>query len=114
MAQIIVRPDWNLPGRLVTSEKAFLNRRQFLRDLGLAGGALSFFHAGAALAGQAVKPAVAAAKYPARRNPEFNPGWRLTNEQIAGSYNNFYEFSMNKQFVRMLVGQFETAPGLSK
>ena len=29
-----------------------------------------------------------ATTYPAARNPEFNPGWRLTNEKAAGSYNN--------------------------
>src|SRR5258706_3626978 len=110
MAQLIVRPDRTLQYRLVWSEKAFLTRRQFLRNLGLAGGALSCFATEAGLGAEAPKPAIAAAKYPARRNPEFNPGWRLTNEHIVGSYNNFYEFSMNKQFVRMLVGRFETSP----
>ncbi|MDQ6630481.1 MAG: protein-methionine-sulfoxide reductase catalytic subunit MsrP, partial [Verrucomicrobiota bacterium] len=50
------------------------------------------------------------AKYPAKRNPAFNPKWPLTNEKTAGTYNNFYEFSLDKEKVRELVGKFVTAP----
>jgi len=49
-------------------------------------------------------------KYPAPRNPEFNPGWRFTDEKTAGTYNNFYEFSLVKDKVRTLVNKFVTAP----
>ena len=37
MANVIHRPEWHLPERLVTPEKAFQNRRQFLRQLGFTG-----------------------------------------------------------------------------
>lgn len=47
--------------------------------------------------------------YPAQRNSEFNPGWRLTNEKEAGTYNNFYEFSLAKDAFRY-VGKFVTTP----
>ena len=113
MANLIVRPGWQLPERLVTPEECFLNRRDFLRQMGFAGGGLL----AAPMAGCS-KPAPAkagnggagATKYPAARNPEFNPGWRLTNEKAAGSYNNFYEFSTDKDRVRVLAAQLETAP----
>src|SRR5258706_3243737 len=105
MAQIIVRPDWTLPYRLVTSEKAFLNRRQFLRNLGLAGGALSCFATEAGLGTEAPKPAIAAPKDPARRNPEFNPVWRRSNQQIGGSYNSFSDCSITLHSIRILVAR---------
>jgi sulfoxide reductase catalytic subunit YedY len=49
--------------------------------------------------------------YPAARNDAFAvPERKLTDESAAVSYNNFYEFSTNKQAVRHLVGKFRTAP----
>jgi sulfoxide reductase catalytic subunit YedY len=103
MAHIVVRPDWYLPERSVTPEKVFLRRREFLRSIGIGSAALASWP----LRGLTAEPG---AKYPAPRTPEFAPKWKLTDEQLAGSYNNFYEFSMNKQLVRMLVGNFEIAP----
>jgi len=47
--------------------------------------------------------------YPAPRNPEFNPNSTLTNETVAGRYNNFYEFSLSKDVYRY-VERFVTAP----
>lgn len=52
----------------------------------------------------------AAKLYPAKRNPEFNPNWPLTDENVAGSYNNFYEFSLQKDKVKDLVGGFRISP----
>src|SRR5260370_426219 len=45
----------------------------------------------------------------APRNAEFNPGWRLTPEKVAGTYNNFYESSFAKDAVKH-VGKFVTTP----
>ena len=47
--------------------------------------------------------------YPAPRNAEFNPGWQLTPEKVAGTYNNFYEFSFAKDAFKY-VGKFVTTP----
>src|SRR5438876_12185779 len=112
MAHVILRPGWHLPERLVTPEKIFLNRRVFLKEMGLAGSGLLVSSVVGHTASESAKgPApVASNKFPAPRNPEFNPGWRLSNEKVAGSYNNFYEFSPEKDQVRLLTGQFETAP----
>ena len=40
MPNLILRPDWHLPESRVTPERAYRNRRKFLRELGLSGGGL--------------------------------------------------------------------------
>jgi hypothetical protein len=52
-----------------------------------------------------------AGKYPAKRNPEFSPDWKLTKEEAAASLNNFYEFFPNRATdIRKLTGKFITSP----
>src|SRR5947207_1560613 len=117
MVNIIIRPDWHLPARLVVPEAVFLNRRAFLREMGFAGlGLLGAPLVSSALATAAETPNSAPStgtpplnKYPAPRNQEFNPNWTLTNEKVAGRYNNFYEFSLGKDVYRY-VDQFVTTP----
>ncbi len=123
MGNIIHRPEWHLPERLVTPEAAFHNRRQFLRQLGFTGaGVLAATLVGcnqsesstrnAASSSDALPdaaPVVLVKGFPAQRNPDFNPGWRLTNEKDASTYNNFYEFSLAKDAYRY-VGKFVTSP----
>ena len=106
MANILHRPDWFIPERLATPEKVFLQRRDFLRQMAAAGlGA-------AGLAAGGIEGFAAEAKpngWPAKRNAEFNPGWSLTNERVASTYNNFYEFTLQKD-VHKYVGKFTTTP----
>jgi len=120
MANIIRRPEWQLPERAITPEDVFLNRRHFLQRTGLIGGGLmtaslagcgkSSTDAAAANDTSAAAPAVPAKGYPAARNKEFDPGWPLTSESKAANYNNFYEFSTDKERVAKLVGKFKTSP----
>jgi sulfoxide reductase catalytic subunit YedY len=107
MSNVIIRPEWHIPESRVTPEKFFLNRRRFFKQMGLAGaGALA---AQSFLADAA--PASAAAKiYPAKRNADFDPGWPLTEEKVAATYNNFYEFTTQKERVHQLTGAFEIDP----
>lgn len=122
VANIILRPDWYVRERCVTPERAFCNRRDFLKRLGLASGGLL----AATLVGcnkfepfalpsntqapnPVVDPVTSATGYPAPRNPEFNPKWRLTDRNVAATYNNFYEFSPSKDPFRH-VGNFVTSP----
>ena len=122
MDNLIHRPEWHLPERLVTPEAVFRNRRNFLRQLGFTGAGLlagtlvgcsksdstpTASTSSAALPDGA--PVVPVKGYPAPRTAEFNPGWRLTNEKDASAYNNFYEFSLAKDAYRY-VGKFVTAP----
>jgi sulfoxide reductase catalytic subunit YedY len=125
MANITKRPPWHLPERDITPECCVLNRRHFLRAAGFAGaGLLTASVAGCSRSESApgetvsaVAPAGAAPGggaqgnlYPAPRNPDFNPDWRLTREKVAATYNNFYEFSTIKDEVHRLVGKFKIEP----
>src|SRR5437016_4242882 len=110
MANIISHPRWRLSERLITPESVFLNRRHFLRQMGFVGGGLlaaslaGCDKSGSDNKGHENKPAIAAVTpvappkgFPASRNPDFNPGWPLTAEHTAATYNNFYEFSTSKE-----------------
>jgi len=114
MANLIFRPEWHISESRVTPEAVFLNRRRFLRQMGLAGAgtlALSVAPRGEGQEKSITTPEKVPAKYPAKRNPDFDPGWRLTNEKIAGTYNNFYEFSpSDKEIVHKLATRLVTEP----
>ncbi len=75
----------------ITSESAYLNRRAFMRTFG------------AGLAAAAIAPAALAR---AAQDAEDTP----TPFEDITNYNNFYEFSTDKQAVARLVGPFETSP----
>lgn len=107
MANVIIRPSWWIPARRVTPECAYQSRRAILKQLGLgtlalAGGGLHTPAAEAAADPYAVG-------YPHPRSRDFDPGWRLTDEKVASTYNNFYEFTLQKD-VHRHVGKFTTAP----
>lgn len=105
MPYIIRRPGWQAPERLVTPENVFLNRRAFLRDLGLAGGGMLMGNAIAARGAMPLKT------YPFPRNKDFelSPA-KITPERFPASYNNFYEFSADKSAVQRLTSKFVTDP----
>ena len=121
MPNIIIRPGWHIPEKLVTPEKIYRNRRQFLREMSFSGigimaGVVSGCSKHETLGGEVGTPstnAVAAAGgkgYPFPRNSEFNPNLRISSEEYATGYNNFYEFTTTKTRVRYLVGKFVTSP----
>lgn len=89
---IKVPPGWHIPERDATPESVYWNRRRWLAAAG-------FGAAGPLLAQQGV-----------RRNPEFTLDRPLTEEWAAISYNNFYEFSMDKQAVKGLSKDFNHVP----
>ncbi len=107
MPNVILRRSWSLSERDVTPESVYRNRREFLRAMGFAGAGLLAMGAGAA------EPAAGGAApkgYPFARNSQFNPDWKLTGENYATTYNNFYEFTTSKTRVKDLVGRFVTQP----
>lgn len=109
MPNLIFRPDWFLPENQTTPEWVYQNRRSFLKQLGIAGAGLM----SAPLMAEEKKAeasSTSAKLYPAKRNPEFNPDWPITKEEVSSSYNNFYEFSFSKEKVKDLVGGFKISP----
>jgi len=89
---------WEIPEREAAPENVYHNRRRFLEGLGFAG-----------LNGLLAR-AAATSPYPARRNPTYELDRPITEEWAATGYNNFYEFTLDKQRVKDLVGKFETSP----
>ncbi len=86
---------WELPESAATPESVYLGRRQLLG-------------AGAAIAAGGVSlPGIASAQrvgddpsaklYPVDRNPRYELDRELTPEDVATTYNNFYEFGSHKQ-----------------
>jgi sulfoxide reductase catalytic subunit YedY len=104
MANIILRPDWQLPEREITAIDEYRNRRRFIKELGLGAGL------GSTILGPQLEAAATPKLFPAKRNKDFNPRVVLTNKRWVTGYNNFYEFSTNKEYVRFLVDRFKTDP----
>ncbi len=76
----------------VTPESAFLNRREILAGLGFLGASALLNSSAFA---QVVKPSAATVKYVVS-----DPDRPITKEDLATSYNNYYEFSLDKKDVK--------------
>jgi len=94
---IKIKKGWELPESAATPEHVFFNasRRKFL------GGAAA---AAATIAAPAWAQAPAddpsASRYPAQRNMRFRLDRDITDERVATTYNNFYEFGSSKTIWR--------------
>lgn len=107
----------SFPESMITPEHVFWNRREFIKNMALAAVGLSL----TACESKAKSPAAASAPnlpsrpsdhlYPAPRNNKFQIKDRdLTPAQIAGSYNNFYEFTTDKADVARLAAGMTIDP----
>ncbi len=96
---------WELPERDATPESVYHSRRSLLGSMGIAS-------AGALLADR-LRGATESADnplYPPERNTKYTLDRPLTPEAVATSYNNFYEFTLDKQQVRFQVDRFKIDP----
>ena len=89
----------------ITPQAVYMNRRAFLRAAGL-------FGAGAALAACGVRPPATAAPglEPSAGSATDEFGDPLTAFDAITHYNNYYEFSTNKEAVANLASDFRTRP----
>ncbi len=115
-----------LPNLQPTPEQVYVNRRQFIQQLGLGtiavtggmtawgcqakaqpqakGGDANMFRPGV------TRPSVLA-KFPAQRNEQYLLDTALTDQKHASSFNNFYEFHPNRAGpVWKLIDEFEPDP----
>jgi sulfoxide reductase catalytic subunit YedY len=117
MAFTIIPKPWNIPDSLATPEEVYLNRRQFLQAMGFCGlGAWALLN-GCGEAG--TQEGIAdvsrtipkeAPPYPVDRNLQYSVDRPITQEEVAASYNNFYEFGTDKDRVWKLAEKFESRP----
>src|SRR2546429_36695 len=102
---IKTRQGWELPERLVTPEELVMNRRHLLRGAGAVAvaGALTGCDRGteaqnatAADQAAAAAPDPSLSLYPFKRNASYTVDRAITSENIVTSYNNYYEFGVEK------------------
>jgi len=86
------RKGWELPESAATPESVYLNRRQLIR----AAGAGAVLAAMPTFAARAEEGPIAPELYPAPLNDRFEVERELTAEEIATTYNNFFEFGSHK------------------
>jgi len=106
MAHIIIRPDWYIADKHATAEKTYWRRREFLKQLGFGGASALLAASGLS----SLEAAEAKKGYPYPRAKEFDPGWPLTDEKVATTYNNFYEFTTSKERVHTMTDKFVINP----
>jgi sulfoxide reductase catalytic subunit YedY len=99
---------WELPERQATPERLVRGRRGFLETLAAAGGATLLGCEAGTLA-QAASPTPPPEALAATRNPKFVLDGALTSEQAVLRYNNFYEFTQDKDVWRH-VDKYQTRP----
>jgi sulfoxide reductase catalytic subunit YedY len=87
------RRGWELPEAMATPETLFFDRRQLLLGLGAAGlvGATGL---------RSARADTATDLYPAKRIDSYKLDRDLTEEKVATTYNNFYEFGTSKNIVK--------------
>jgi methionine sulfoxide reductase catalytic subunit len=93
------RRGWELPTSSETPESVYLGRRLLLKGMAAAG----FAAAGPsfAVAQEGTQEGSAGGPYPVARNPAFMLDRPVTDEDLATSFNNFYEFGSQKNIKRL-------------
>ncbi len=119
MPTIHIPRPWGIPDARATPESVHDDRRRFLRRLGFMGLGVAGLLCGCRSGDAGGGPDRAAAKplpppggpglYPAKRDPAYGVDRALTDEKTAARYNNFYEFTDQKD-VHRYVDAFETRP----
>jgi methionine sulfoxide reductase catalytic subunit len=108
------KPEWELPEGALSDEEAYLNRRRFLQALGLGGisaaglalGGRTLFET--ALAGEPPKPMP---KLAATKNAAYAVKERKLSDALGATrYNNFYEFTTDKNKVWKAARNFSLDP----
>ncbi|GJL78756.1 MAG: mononuclear molybdenum enzyme YedY [Nitrospinaceae bacterium] len=122
MSQIILPKAWHVPQKEITPESVFNNRRHFLKLMGFTAagiaGALLAPPAFANSAGSKLAEKLfqdnqnsALPYFPnLKRSPDYTIRRPMTDEKVALKYNNFYEFSSEKDRVWQSIDAFEPRP----
>jgi sulfoxide reductase catalytic subunit YedY len=102
MPYIHIKKDWAIADNLATPESAYMRRREFLKGTALTTAAtVGVLYGCGPSSPPNVLPEVKWSEleksiYPVNRNPAYNLDRPITDEKIAATYNNFYEFGTDK------------------
>jgi sulfoxide reductase catalytic subunit YedY len=110
---------WEIPERKITPEALVMNRRGMLKTAGVLALAGAATACGPSTTSQNTPPAGTetadndnpnAAKYPAKRNEAFKVDREVTPELYVTSYNNYYEFGVEKDDPRRWANKLPIRP----
>jgi sulfoxide reductase catalytic subunit YedY len=108
MTLIRVPKSWEISENIITNEDVYFNRRSFLKTLigaGIGASILPLTGCQSNSESAELKSSLALPKLSAVTNPNFAQVDRpITNEDLAGSYNNFYEYGGTKNIWRKAQG----------
>ncbi len=117
MASIIIKPEWQLSAKEASSESDYLNRRSFLKKAGLfAMSGLSLCYKknveGTEDPASFYERRFLKDNFPPKKNSQFNLAAQraTTPVALASSYNNYYEFTTEKEDVWRLAKSFPVHP----
>ncbi len=114
MPHIKIPRSWEISESLATPESVYLRRREFLKGTALTalatGALLTGCSSGAGPEEEMTVTELDKSLYPAKRNPAFTLDRKLTDEDVAAGYNNFYEFTSVKEDVRIHARVLQTRP----
>ncbi|MCC7430826.1 protein-methionine-sulfoxide reductase catalytic subunit MsrP [bacterium] len=117
MVLIKAPKSWEISENLVTPEHIFFNRRKFFKRLGVLGigaGILGCIDKnGKQVNAETIKTLIktpSSELFPKPQNTKFVLDRPLTDEKIAATYNNFYEFTTDKEKVWELAKNLKTRP----
>src|SRR6266849_6824623 len=91
--------DQRIGWREITPESVYVGRRDFLRLAGMGAASVAAY----GLIGcerrsrSSSRPATRLLSSPATRNPRYILDRPLTDEKVAATYNNYYEFTADKE-----------------
>lgn len=113
---MLIKSAKDIKGSEITDESAYLNRRQLLAHLVKAGVVATGLMAGSSQADLLDRlfgdkdedSKLKSLSF--KKNTQFDTTESLTDEQLATSYNNFYEFSLDKEEPKELAKNFKTKP----
>ena len=99
------KPGWALSESAATPESVYVNRREILRSIGLGGLAAAGMGVGGGLLtggklAHAAEEYPTASLYPVDRNTKYTLDRPITSDELATSYNIFYEFGSHKSISR--------------
>ncbi len=92
------RKSWEISENEATPEHVYMDRRSFMGGVAAAGAAFSIGGSAVAQTIEVSDPSLSL--YPAERNAAFTLDRPLTDEDVAATYNNFYEFGSHKRISR--------------